>query len=335
MARQKANPTRIQKSGNGHSYYLDGEWCPGVTTVLSNGIPKNGLIEWASGIPSDYVANMLQVAKDSQGRTRVVADEMVEDLRQWQEARTGGKKVPWSTATPLPRGAVADALKSLKNRDRDTAANRGTEVHGLAERLAHGEEVQVPDELAGHVASYVRFLDSWNPYDAITERVVINRRWRYMGKFDLLARFDNLPTWIAERIGSTSGVGLLDVKTSRSGIFAEVALQLEAYRRAETMLTADGRDEIPMPAVDFVAAIHVRADGFDVYAFDIETASRPSTFDVFLYAKQVGDWLDWKEGPASRIKSPSLRPSAPTADHEPEGRDDLATATERTATDGQ
>ena len=60
---------------------------------------------------------------------------------------------------------------------------------------------------------------------------------------------------------------------------------------------------------DFVAAIHVRADGYDVYAFDIETENRPTTFEIFLYAKQVGDWLDMKEGAAATIKSDSLRPT--------------------------
>lgn len=66
-----------------------------------------------------------------------------------------------------------------------------------------------------------------------------------------------------------------------------------------------------MPAIDFVAAIHVRTDGYDVYAFDIETERRPTTFDIFLYAKQVGDWLDWKSGPSATIKSPSLHPRKP------------------------
>lgn len=306
MARPPAPKTRIQKSGTGHTYYLDGEWCPGVTTILSNGIPKNGLIGWASKIPAEVVANGLQVARNSEGKTRIVADDLVAELRAWQDSRTGKGVIPWGDHTPLPRSAVADAIASLRYRDLDQASGKGTAVHGLAERLAHGEEVDVPEELAGHVRSYLQFLDEWQPYDAITERVIVNRRWRYMGKFDMLARFDNLPDWLAERIGKTSGVGLVDIKTSRSGIFSEVALQLEAYRRAETMLEEGG--EVPMPAVDFVAAIHVRTDGYDVYAFDIETEQRPTTFDIFLYAKQVGDWLDWKSGPSSTIKSPALKP---------------------------
>lgn len=307
MAKPKAPATRIQKSGTGHSYFLDGEECPGVTTILGNGIPKPGLIGWASNIPADAVANALTVAKsDVTGKTHIVADDLIEELRVWQESRTGKKKVPWNTNTPLPRAAVADAIASLRYRDLDIAAHKGTAVHKLAHQLAQGEEVEVPDELAGHVRSYIQFLDDWKPYDAVVERVIVNRRWRYMGQLDLLAKFDNLPEWIAERIGKTSGVGLLDIKTSRSGIFAETGLQLEAYRRGETML--DGAGEIAMPAVDFVAAIHVRADGYDVYGFDIETVNKPTTFEIFLYAKQVGDWLDWKNGPASRIKSDSLHP---------------------------
>lgn len=306
MARQPAPKTRIQKSGNGHTYYLDGEWCPGVTTVLSNGIPKNGLIGWASKIPAEVVANALQVARNGEGKTRIVADDLIAELRAWQDSRTGKNVVPWGDHTPLPRAAVADAIASLRYRDLDEASNKGTEVHGLAERLAHGEEVDVPEYLAGHVRSYLQFLEDWQPYDAVTERVIVNRRWRYMGKFDMLARFDNLPDWLAERIGKTSGVGLIDWKTSRSGIFAEVALQLEAYRRAETMIE-DGA-EVPMPAVDFIAAVHVRTDGYDVYAFDVETERRPTTFDIFLYAKQVGDWLDFKSGAAATIKSPALKP---------------------------
>jgi len=309
MARAKAPATRIQKSGTGHSYYLDGEKCPGVTTILGNGIPKPGLIGWASNIPADVVANALTVMKSkTTGKTHIVADDLIEELRVWQESRTN-KKVPWNTNTPLPRAAVADAISSLRYRDLDAAARKGTDVHKICHQLAEGEEVEIPEALTGHVTSYLKFLDDWKPYDAVVERVIVNRRWRYMGQLDLLAKFDNLPTYIADKIGKTSGVGLLDIKTSRSGIFAEVALQLEAYRRGETML--EGAGEIPMPAVDFVAAIHVRADGYDVYSFDIETVLRPTTFDIFLYAKQVGDFLDWKNGAASRIKSDSLHPQRP------------------------
>jgi hypothetical protein len=305
--RQPAPPTRIQRSGNGHSYYLDGEKVPGVTTILSDGIPKTGLIGWASNIPADFVANLLQVTRNGEGRVRIVADELVEELRIWQQSRTGQKIVPWSDATPLPRAAVADALASLRFRDRDEAAGKGTEVHGLGDRLAHGEEVEVPEHLAGHVAAYVRFLDQWEPANAIVEGVTINRRWRYMGKFDLLAEFPGKVWSSGPWQGRPVGRGLLDIKTARSGIFSDVALQLQAYRFGETILR--GLEEVPMPSVDFVAAIHVRADGYDVIPFDV--TGDPNTdpaYRCFLYAKQVGEWLDWKEGPASRVRLDAATP---------------------------
>jgi hypothetical protein len=306
MARKKAPPTRIQKSGRGHTYYLDGEWCPGVTTVLSNGIPKNGLIGWASKIPAEYVADRLVAAKNAEGKTRIVADELVSDLREFQQTRSGRDVVKWNDSTPLPRGAIANALANVRFLDLDEASGRGTEVHLLAERLARGETVEVPEELRGHVEAYVRFLDEWRPTNALLERVGVNRRWRYMGKMDMIADFPGVWSsgpWEGKPIGR----GLLDVKTARSGIFAEVALQLQAYRFVETLLEGDG--EVPMPKVDFVAALHVRADGYDVIPFDVTgDPARDAAYRTFLYAKQVGEWLDWKSGAASTVKLDAARP---------------------------
>lgn len=178
MARTKAPPTRIQKSGNGHQYYLDGEKVPGVTTIISNGIPKNGLIGWASSTVSDFVVNRLTVAKNSEGRTRIVADELVADALAWNQTRT--KPTPVNRSDVLPRSALGEILKNIRYRDLDEAAGRGSEVHKLAEALARGEEVEVPPELAGHAWSYVQFLDEWQPRNAILEGVTVNRRWRYM-----------------------------------------------------------------------------------------------------------------------------------------------------------
>lgn len=307
MARQPAAPTRIQKSGNGHTYYLDGEWCPGVTTVLSDGIPKPGLIGWASKVPAEFVADRLTVAKTADGRTRIVADELVDDLRKWQESRTGGKVVKWSDSTPLPRAAIADALSNVRYLDLGEAAAKGTDVHNIGERLARGEEVEVSEAIRGHFDSYVQFLNDWEPANARLELVGINRKWRYMGKFDLLADFPGKYWTSGPWEGKPVGRGLLDIKTARSGIFAEVALQLQAYRFCETILGPEGEE--PMPSVDFVAAIHVRADGYDVIPFDVTGDPRTdAAYRTFLYAKQVGEWLDWKSGAASTVKLEAARP---------------------------
>jgi hypothetical protein len=304
--RKPAPPTRIQRHGNGHSYYLDGEKVPGVTTILSNGIPKNGLIGWAAGSVADFVVNNLSTATAPDGRTRIVADDLVREALEWNATRgsyavkTGNEK--------LPRLALAKILSSIMYRDRDEAAAKGTEVHALAERIARGEEVEVPEHVDGHVRSYLRFLEEWDPTAALLERVVVNRRWGYMGKLDMIADFPG--EWPAGTPweGQPIGRGLVDLKTSRSGVFAETALQLSGYRYAETMI--DGVDgagnvlEVPVPEVQWCGAVWIRADGFDVYRFDVTER----TFRVFLYAKHVGEWLDYREGPAGTIKSDSIAP---------------------------
>lgn len=279
-------PTRIQKSGNGHSYFLDGDKVPGVTTILGNGIPKPALVGWAARTVAEYVTDRL-VMKDE----LVDAAELLEALRRFNETSRYPEK--WRVGE-LNRGTLAKVLARVQYADRDAAANRGTEVHRLAEKLARGEEITVPEELTGHVDSYRRFLDDFDPTDAVLERVVINRRWRYMGRLDSIMTIDH------PALGRT----LLDVKTSRSGPFEEVALQLAGYRFAETMLEEDGT-EVPMEQVDACAVVWVRADGYDVIPFKVDE----TTFRVFLYAKQVGEWLDRDTGAGATVKGDALRPA--------------------------
>jgi hypothetical protein len=137
-----------------HRYKLDGEWVPGVTTILGQAIPKPGLTKWASKAVAEYVANnrpTVETLYDMGGLP------MVEAL----------KNVPWQT--------------------RDEAGKRGTEIHELAERYVQGEEVDVPDPLIGHVESAAAFIDDWNIQTVLVEQPVASRAWGYAGKLDMVA----------------------------------------------------------------------------------------------------------------------------------------------------
>jgi len=288
--------TRIVYRGRGHSYVLDGRKVPGVTTILDNGIPKPALVGWAANTVADYVINRLTLV-DGQ----VVADQLVTDLRAYNESR----KWPEKMSGEFPRVPLAKVLGTVQYAERDAAGNRGTEVHKLAEALTSGQEIEVPDELAGHVASYIRFLDDWDPTDALLERVVVNRRWGYMGRLDMIATFPFVDLPDGSKFG---GRTLVDIKTSRSGPFPEVALQLAGYRYCETQLLRGG-EEIPMEPIDSCAVVWVRADGYDLYCFKADQ----SVHRIFLYAKQVADWLDKDTGDSALVKSDALRPPAPVA----------------------
>lgn len=233
-------PVRRRNYGRGHGYQdAAGRKVPGVTTILSDGVPKPALINWAANTTAEYAVD------------------------HWEEL--GGK-------SPSAR---LKALKDARYADRDAAANRGTQVHKLAERLAAGDEVEVPDELAGHVDSYVKFLDDWDVQPVLSEFVVVSHRHGYAGTGDLIAslRHPELP--------GTREQWLLDVKTSRSGVFGETGLQLAAYRYAEVWMR--GQEEVPMPAVERTGVVHVRADGYSL----VPVEAGPAVHRTFLYAQQM------------------------------------------------
>jgi hypothetical protein len=222
---------------------------------------------------------------DSEGH--VYADELLTALRSTNAQSRYPKRLP----DGFSRMAYADILKAVQYGVRDAAADRGTQVHDLAEHLARGETIDVPDELTGHVDAYLRFLEQWRPTNALVERVVVNRRHKYMGKLDMIADFPQ------------KGRGLVDIKTGKN-VYNDAGLQLAAYRHAETTLSEDGDTEEPMPSVDWCGAIWVRADGYDVYEYRADDY----VFQNFLYVKQVYDFFADDVGPVHRLKSDALEP---------------------------
>lgn len=275
-----ANPTRRVDAGFGHVYFLDGEKLTGrgVTTIIGNGLPKPSLQYWAA---------------------REVATAAVQKRDVWEPVlQSSGER------------AAIELLKEEPFANRDAAARRGTEVHRLAEKLHAGEEIDVPEELQGHVDQYLDWWETWWPEDCIVEGVVVNRTHRYCGTFDLIATFDG---WHGD--GKPARV-LVDLKTSRSGIYPEIGMQLAAYRNAETYLPdPSGGEELPMPEVDAVAALHVTADQWSFLAIgdSVEVGGQwRDAFRAFLYVDQVAQFLGTSKSPgwgASLVGAPRLKPN--------------------------
>jgi hypothetical protein len=259
-----APPVRRVNRGKGHSYVdANGAKVPGVTTIMGNGVPKPALINWAANTTAGYA------------------------IDHWDEL---------SEMAPSVRLAK---LKEARYADRDAAANRGTAVHTLAEKLVLGKEVDVPDELAGHVESYVRFLDEWDVQPVLTEFVVVSHRHGYAGTGDLIADLVD-PTRPGERVR-----WLLDVKTSRSGVYGETALQLAGYRYADFYLNAAG-DEEALPVVQRTGVIHVRADGYDL----VPVEAGPDQFRALLYVQQVANFCaESRDLVGDALLPPSLQES--------------------------
>lgn len=195
----------------GHSYTLDGAWAPGVTSAGNAGYPKPAIAQWKANEAGKCVLN------------------------------------EWAALEAMQPSERYDYVRFASDRDRDAAARRGTEVHTIAARLAGGVEVEVPDELAGHVDAYLRFVDEWKPRELFVEAPLACRLPRYCGTLDLVAELADGLTW------------LLDLKTTRSGVYPENALQLAAYRYADFCLDGDGVER-PIPPVDRTGVVWLRAD---------------------------------------------------------------------------
>lgn len=230
--------------GRGHGYQLDGEKILGVTTVIDV-LDKPALRDWYA---------------------RQAAERAVNE---------------WDALAELP---ITERLERIRWGARDRvreAAMRGTEIHTLGDRLARGEDVDVPDQHRGPVEAYARFLDEWQIETIASETPLASTEHRYGGTADLWATIgvrDNAPA-------------LVDVKTGR-GIYSEVGLQLAAYRYADVYQPENGL-EVPVPAVDLVYVAHVLPDAVRM----VPVIATPRVFRTFLYLlhvkRDVNAWEDW------------------------------------------
>lgn len=265
---------RRRNYGRNHAYFFGDHKVPGVTTII--GVrDKANLKGWAAGVAAEVVANN---AKAKDGHLEIDGDALWADLRELDE------KLPIKPSLPK----LVDGLKWRHNKTRDAAANRGTEVHGLAEKLTDGAQVNVPDALVGHVDAYIAWWEQWQPTETVSEFSCGSRLYGgWGGTGDLICTIDGL------------GRCLVDIKTGASGVYGDTALQLAGYRYSEVILDADG-NEAPMPEVDWCGVLWLRADGFDFYPYRVGPAERT----LFHYCRAVyGLWLE----PFAGEKYPDMR----------------------------
>jgi len=226
-----AGPLGLRKhtNGRGHWYTLDGRKVDGVTTLLKDGIPKPALVGWAAKSVAEFVVD----------NRAAVAD-------MWDQ---------------LGRDAMVGELKGTPYAQRDAAAARGTEIHKYAEKLAAGQEVEVPAEIAPYVEAAARWFDEWQPKTLLVERPVASRKWWYAGTFDNVCETPDGVRW------------MVDWKSGRSGIWGEAALQAAAYTHAEFYLDEDGTEQ-PMADLRITRGlgVHLKADGtYAAHELDVST----------------------------------------------------------------
>jgi hypothetical protein len=175
-------------------------------------------------------------------------------------------------------GASWEAIATAHRTERDTAAIRGTAVHDLAERVVHGEEVEVPAELEPYLDGYIRFLDAFQITPLLTEKTVCLEGLGVAGRFDLIATSPFL---------NGGEPCMFDVKTSK-GVYRETAAQLAAYSTAGYYVTDDDPDtQHKMPVIGATYVIHVTAEGTELVPFAENRAELVTDFDYFMNAYAI------------------------------------------------
>jgi len=207
--------------GRGH-VYLDehGDRYDGVTSAISNGVPKPALIDWAARTTAGYAVDN------------------------------------WDELAAMPISERLDVLKRARWNVTREAAVRGTQVHDLALRLAAGADVDVPEPLVGHVDAYLRFVDEWQPRERLVETVVGHHVHRYGGTLDLVARLADGQVWLLDWKTSASGIWPENALQLAAYRFAEFYVDDHGAEKPMVdvdavgcvWLRADGYDLVPVEA---------------------------------------------------------------------------------------
>lgn len=196
--------------------------------------------------------------------------------------------------------AAEDLVAGSPWRDSRRAGNVGTDAHRMIERACRGETITREDRVMveGRLDAWEAFARDWQPDVLHNELTVWSREFDYAGTLDLVVR---VPALGAEPF-------VLDLKTG-SGPWPEVALQLAAYRRAETATTTrlDER-EIPMPTTtDGLVLMLAEDGGYGLYRADTSAA-----WPHFLNCRALYNWTSGVsrgvlDGP---LEAPGVRAAA-------------------------
>jgi hypothetical protein len=267
-----------------NGYYADhatGDRLRSVTTILSGGVPKPGLVHWAGNTCTDSAIDNLPALVAASRHP-----EQLEELRSW--------------------------IRKAHTRKKDERAEVGSLVHGVIESRILGTElpevIRVGEtewrvdgpELAPFLQQLLRFETEWRPEWTASEMVVANPDDGYAGTLDYTIAANGLIgrallasgyaiDLAQDLMGDTKTGGEWGRLTSAGhvhGVYPEAGLQMSAYRRATVCWLRDGQ-KVPMPPTNEVGVVlHLRPEGYRLYPVrcgDLE-------YRYFRHAQMVDEW---------------------------------------------
>jgi PD-(D/E)XK nuclease superfamily len=247
-----------------HEYTLDGKKVPSVTKIVGAAVHKPALVNAAAKETAIWATLNFE------------ALGTLLDADAWVREATGAARRVWNKR-----------------------ADDGRDLHRLAESMIYG--AAMPEEIDGRpVAPHVRdmagqlarFFDAHDVQPVAHETMVYSDRYRYAGRFDLVADIGGV-RW------------LLDYKTGESGIWPETSVQLSAYGFATHYVDADSVDhDLEALGIERAGAVWIRPNTWDLVPVRYDR----QVHGIFLHMGAVWSWTN--QARQSIVYSPLPRPEA-------------------------
>lgn len=290
-------PIPARQSNGYYADHTNGDRLRSVTTILSGGVPKPGLVHWAGNTCTDSaIENLPALVAASRFPDRLA------ELRDWIRQAHTRKKEERAEVGSLNHMVIESEILGTP----------------LPTSVKVGEQEWALDgpELAPFLVQIQGFLHDWAPTFTASEMVVANPTHGYAGTLDFIVSSEGLigDALRAKGFEIPAGVDIMgDTKTGGElcmgdavcvkvrpwefptcpgymhaikGVYAEAGLQMSAYRRAEVCWLRDG-SRVPMPPTAEVGVVlHLRPEGYVLYPVrcgELEYA-------YFRHAQMVDEW---------------------------------------------
>jgi hypothetical protein len=264
---------KVEYTADPRTYWVNGVVVPSVTQILDvlhkPALPWWGMKVGVAGVIDLWDDGLIQEGVTGAGKGRLSYAYPAEG----------------ETFSPLSVDDVVSLLtkESLTvNHVRDKAADRGTSVHqGFEDFCTTGirpNPLNFPEAERGFVEGLVRFIEEVNPIVLEAEVMVGSAKHGFAGRFDLLARTEEVVVKTGPRTERTipAGIGVWDLKTSK-GFYDSHLLQVCAY--------AEAAWECGYPESSYQAIVRVSANG----RYDVKIS--PARYWQFLAVKRAWEAL--------------------------------------------
>ncbi len=267
-----------------HHYFYDGVQYPGVTTILDVLDKSRPLMTWAARQTAEAALSLMDEPKmvsEWDGETPITVQTTT--LRYLLDT--------------VGREGTLKALTSRSNWKRDEAAQLGTEVHDLADRMIRG--LKLPTMTETQLARVTHYREWWKAEQKqgaklrLSEAMILQPNYAdnpesgWGGTFDLL---------YYDADGATV---LADIKTGGKWgrkVYESEVLQVTAYGMGRLVQpSTDGLtlpSVYPMPQVDKYKVIHVTGEGCKAIPVDVTARDRMA----FLACLDLHHWVQNLKG---------------------------------------